>query len=173
MKTRQLSGIAAVLLLFVAMLPVQGCNSATTIKALVPVVANAVTQVLTLEGDTAQATRVQQALTAFQTATANWKSGTPSQDVVEAINALAAALDAFPLTSQYAPLIGLALTTLDAILAIVAPGTLTPNVRGAARRNHEALKALYGKPAPQSPKAFRKAWEDTRLSHGLTAAPAL
>ena len=66
---------------------------------------------------------------ALKTATANWKAGTPTDDINTAAVALETVLGSIPQTSQYVMLIPIAVTAIDTLLENL-PATSTNYVGG-------------------------------------------
>ena len=106
--------------------------SQNTVAALVETLGNACSAAAGLAGDATAAKQiVADTATASQQVLA-WKSGTPTQDVEQALGDLEADLSAIPETSKVAPFIDLGIATIDGILvditgqAPVANGSLSP-----------------------------------------------
>ena len=101
-----------------------GCpaNTQNTIAALVTALGNAAASIAALENNPTLSATLKTDTTAASTAVLNWKQGTPTQNVVAALNLVEADLNLFPGTSQYAPLVDLAIGTVESILEIVQPG---------------------------------------------------
>lgn len=68
---------------------------------------------------------LQAALTALQTAEAQWKSGGASALIVDALNTLEAVLAVIPLTAVYSPLIDIVVSGIEAIISYFAPASVT------------------------------------------------
>ena len=101
-----------------------GCPAGTqgTISALVTVLGNASASIAVLENNPTLAAKLKTDTAAASSAVLNWKQGTPAQDVIQALNLVEADLNLIPGTSQYAPLVDLAIGTVESILEIVQPG---------------------------------------------------
>jgi len=128
---RFLSGIAAIAVMLVGMIPTTGCSSAT-IADLAQTLGNAGAQIATLENNPTLAAKLKADTAAAVSAIASWKSGSPATEAIEALNIVEDDLDLIPGTSTYAPLIDLAIGTVESILAllptsaaVVAPATLS------------------------------------------------
>jgi hypothetical protein len=67
--------------------------------------------------DPAVAADLKAAGTAIVNATANWKEGTPLTDIESAEQAAIAVLNVIPLTSAFAPLVAIAFTALNLLIA--------------------------------------------------------
>ncbi|MGC2139262.1 MAG: hypothetical protein WA627_15985 [Candidatus Sulfotelmatobacter sp.] len=167
MKTRQLAPIAAICLLLVAMLPTTGCAPQATIAALTSTLGNAASSIASLEGNATLAAQLKTDTTAAVAAINNWKSGTPAQNVVQALNIVINDLNLIcpSICGPYEPLIVLALGTVQSIIAIVDPSA-TP----AAAKVGPNARVRLGTPAPKDAKAFVAAWNgicasDPALAH--------
>ena len=125
MKTRQLAPIAAICLLLTAMLPTTGCAPQATIAALTSTLGTAAASIATLEGNTTLAAQLKTDTAAAVVAIQNWKSGSIGTAVVQALNIVIDDLNLIcppgGLCGPYAPLILLALGTVQSIIAIVDP----------------------------------------------------
>lgn len=139
----------------------EGCG-VSTIQAYIVAVDTAVGGVLDLLGDSALADQIQKAVAAVNTALSNWKSGTIPQMVVEALQALQAALDTVPLSNLLTAAINIAITAIDAILSI----------SGAAVTNAKMVRS-HRHPKPnqtlQTHRQFAKAWNSAIDNAGLPA----
>lgn len=118
MKNKMIYRFAAVILLPMLLL-MQGCTSQTTLAALTSTLGNAAASVAALEGNTAAATQLTNDTAAAVAAITNWKKGTPAQNVIQALNIVESDLNLIPGTSQYAPLIVLAISTVESIIALL------------------------------------------------------
>lgn len=141
--------LALPLVALLACVTMTGCNQ-KTIAALTQILGTQAANVAKLENDPALATKLAADTTAAVTAITNWKSGTPAQDVVQALDLVEADLNLFPVANQYAPLVDLAIGTVDSILALLPP----PPATTAVLRRHVALF----QPAPKNSKQFIEQW---------------
>jgi hypothetical protein len=98
-----------------------GCLTQNETAALINVVGQSVSSIISIEGNPALAATLTTDFTAASTAVANWKQGTPSQDVVQALNLLVKDLDLIPVNAQDKVYITLAIATIQSILAVVMP----------------------------------------------------
>lgn len=160
MKTRltpiMLSAFAALLSVSLTI----ACSQ-DTIAQLVSTLGNASASVAKLEGDTVLADKLTTDTAAAVTAIQNWKSGgTPAQIAIQALNIVLADLNLFPGTSQYAPLIALAVTTAESIIAILSPPA-------------SAARAKLNANAPQNAAAFRSRWNQIALSNNAMAGAVI
>lgn len=150
--------IAAVLCVSLVSLATTGCEQ-STIAALTTTLGNAASAIAALEGNTGLATQLTTDTTAAANAIANWKSGTPAQNVVQALTIVENDLNLIPGTSQYAPLIDIAIATVQSILALL-PVTTTPTVAH-GRTVH------LGYAAPKSSHDFKKKWNAAVVANKL------
>lgn len=110
-----------------------GCPAKSTIAGLTNILGNAAASVASVEGNPGLAAKLTTDTAAAVTIINNWKSGTPSQNVVEAINLVIDDLNLFPSTGPYAPLIVLALSTAESIIEIVQPPSSAPAIKAHAK----------------------------------------
>jgi hypothetical protein len=132
-----------------------GCPAQNTTAALVTVLGNAASTIATLEGNTTLAATLKTDTAAASSAVLNWKSGTPTQDVIAALNLVEADLDLVPSVGPYVPLIDLAIGTVESIMEIIQPGSSTPN--GLTQRLGVSRRVYLAKP-PKDAAAFTKSW---------------
>ncbi len=154
---KELATFSIVVVLAITVTFMAGCPSQTSIAALVTVLGNAASSIAALEGNTALAATLKTDTAAGASAVANWKSGTPSQNVISALNLVEADLDLFPVTSRYAPLVDLAIGTVESILEIIHPGASSiDSVHLRPGITHRVSLANPPKTAAQ----FTKEWND-------------
>lgn len=161
------TGIASALALMclsVTVFPLLGCPQQSTIAALTQTLGNAAANLASLEGNPALGAKLQTDTTAAVTAINNWKSGTNAQMAIEALNLVADDLSLFPVTNQYAPLIDLAIGTVESILALL-PQTPVPATKAAAHR-----RSVHLSNPPKNAKEFKKTW-NTIVSASPSLAP--
>ena len=151
MKTR-LTAIAAGCLLALSAVILTGCPSQNTIASLVDVLGNASSSIAALQGNTQLAATLKTDTAAASSAVLNWKKGTPTQNVIQALNLVEADLNLIPGTGQYAPLIDLAIGTVESIMEIVQPGSAS--VQGRVGVTHR----VYLKSPPKNADQFKKEW---------------
>lgn len=156
MKLQQkLQGVALALLMLIGAMPQTGCNQ-NTVAALVTTLGNASASIASLEGNPTLAATLQKDTAAASAAVLNWKQGAPAQDVVQALQLVQADLSLFPATSQYAPLVNLAIGTVVSIIEIVNPNaapTMTANAAGTMRVRTVKLAS-----PPRNSKQFAAQW---------------
>ncbi len=137
-------------------IPNTGCTSQQTISELTAVLGNAASSIAALEGNPALAQKLKTDTATAVGQIAQWKAGTPAQDVIEALNLVEDDLNLIPGTSQYAPLVDLAIGTVESILALL-PGhsTVTGAMSTHASRHRRAV--TLAKP-PKDAKEFKAQW---------------
>lgn len=148
--------VLALLCLTLVTVPTTGCAPQATIAALTQTLGSAAASVAAIEGNAALATQLTNDTNAAVAAIQNWKSGTPDQEVIEALNLVQSDLALFPQTDQYAPLINLAIGTAESIIALL------PN-SGALQASYRHVTLLQ--PAPKNAKEFTKQWNEIVSTH--------
>jgi hypothetical protein len=152
--------------LALATIGLAGCWQQTTIATLVTALGNASASIATLEGNTAIAAKLKTDTAAASTAVLNWKKGSATTEVIEALNLVEADLNLFPVTDQYAPLVDLAIGTVESIMEMVQPGSSSPaGVQVRAGVTHR----VYLANPPKTAADFTKAWNGVIDQKGLTA----
>ncbi len=115
---------AGALTLSAVSLPLSSCASQDTIAVLVATLGSAGASVATALGATALAESIRTGTAAAVTAVKNWKAGTgTAQMAVQLLNVLLANLRLIPVSSLYATLIALAISTAVNIITILNAGT--------------------------------------------------
>jgi hypothetical protein len=131
---------------------------------------NAAASIAVIEGNTTLAAQLQTDTAAAVTAIQNWKSGTPAQNVVAALNIVIQDINlicANGICGSYEPLIVLALGTVQSIIAIVDPGATPAEAKvGPNARVH---LAYY----PVNAKDFKTQWNNIANSNSQLAAVAI
>ena len=147
-----------------------GCpaNTQNTVGALVTVLGNAASSIAALENNPALAAQLKTDTAAASQAVLNWKNGSPTQDVVAALNIVEADLNLIPGTSQYAPLVDLAIGTVESILEIVKPGS--SSIDSVSARPGITHRVSLANP-PKTAAQFKAAWNG--LATGPRAAAAI
>lgn len=141
------SKVAGLVLGSAMLLCATGCDQQQTAAELIGVVGTSVAALAVFEGNGLLATKLQTDFAAASAAVANWKSGTPAQDVVEALNLVEADLNLLPVSAEDDALITLAIGTVDQIFAFF------PVPAPAAPAAVPALKSVGYQAAPLSPHA--------------------
>jgi hypothetical protein len=166
LKSLSIASITAALVFSLVILPTIGCSS-TTFADLTKTLGAAAVNIATLEGNTALSTQLTADTNAAVTAITNWKSGTPADDVIQALGIVEADLNLIPGTSQYAPLIDIAIATVQTILSMLPASTTA----SAALSTHTHFRAVHlGHPAPANAKQFREQWNSVVAANPNLAA---
>jgi hypothetical protein len=147
-RRKFLQSSAATALVLASPAFITGCNS-NTIAELVQVLGNSAASIASLQGNTALAQKLKTDTAAAVVAVTNWKSGSPTQMIIEALNLVADDLNLFPQIGPYAPLIDLAIGTVESILALL-PAPVAPVAPHATRRT-----VTLAQPAPKTAKAYK------------------
>jgi hypothetical protein len=161
-----------------------GCTHQTTTAELIGIVGTSVAALETIEGNTTAATKLSTDFAAAESAVMNWKSGTPTQNVAEALQLIESDLSLLPVTSEDTALIDLAIGTVDQILAIF--GTPATPVTTALINGVPAhiVYAGYGqtvttqhRPVPavhfKNKKQFKSAWNKILANHPKLAGATI
>lgn len=122
---KALKGIIAAVLCIGLLIPMTGCFSQSTTAQLISIVGNSVASLVaadsSITGSSNLSTQLTTDFAAASTLVANWKAGTPSQDVVQALNLVEKDLNLIPVDDQTKVFITLAIATVDSIVAVVQP----------------------------------------------------
>jgi hypothetical protein len=127
------------------------CNQNDTAQ-LVSVLGIASASIAQLEGNATLSTQLKNDTAAAVSAVENWKQGDATQSVEQTLNIVESDLALFPVTDQFAPLIDLAIGTVENILQIVHP---TAKVSIA----HTSVSV------PKTAKDFKKSWNEIVSQH--------
>jgi hypothetical protein len=171
------SVFAAVLACGICLVLATASCTQSSLAELVATAGGAVAAVVDLEGDSTQANTLLTLTSAASSAVLAWKPGTPSQEAIEAVNAVSQQLDKTPYLAQYEPFIVLAVATFDQIVTDLGgtpqPGTLaqlpenmSPRTAGLAYASASAggfpyklnRHGAYQGTPPKSAKSFKAAW---------------
>lgn len=130
-----------------------GCASQQTLAALVSTVGTSVATLEAIEGASPQLIQKVQQDTAIATQDVlNWKQGSPTQDIINALNLVQDDISVLPVPPQDAALVSLAIGTIDQILTIVQVSSGTTPVT-TAKNIHFKLKHQI-----KNSKEFKKEW---------------
>lgn len=133
-------------------LSTQGCG-ASTIAELVQVLGNSASQIAALEGNTSLASKLLTDTGAAVTAIDNWKTGSPTAEVIEVLNIVMDDLSLFPITGPYVPLIDLAIGTVEAILALLPASS---GISAAAVKPHVQHRTVTLTNPPKTASQYKK-----------------
>ena len=120
-----------------------------------------------LEGNTPLAAMLQADTAAASSAVLNWKSGSPTQNVIQALNLVEADLNLIPGSSKYAPLVVLAIGTVESIMEIIHPGSSSPT--GINSRKGVTHRVYLAHP-PKTEAQFKKEWNALAVGQLSNAA---
>lgn len=153
--------IVSAFLLIPCILWSTACNQ-NTIAALAQTLGNSAAQVATLENNPALAAKLTADTTAAVSAIQNWKSGSPATEAIEALNLVEDDLSLVPIASQYAPLIDLAIGTVESILSLLPQTQALGNLSAHTARRHVVLQN-----PPKTAAAFNKQFNAIAKQNGL------
>lgn len=151
------------------MLMLAGCPSQNTLAVLAQTLGNSGAQIAVLEGNAALGTKLTTDTTAAVNAIKNWKNGTPAQNAIQALSIVEDDLNLFPGTSQYAPLVVLAVGTVQSILAMLPNSPVAAEM--AARSPHGRVTLMQ--PAPKTAAEFRKQWNEVIAANPQLSAATI
>lgn len=140
--------IAALLIL-----PLIGCPAQSTIASLTNILGTSAANIASLEGNSTLASTLTTDTAAAVAAVQNWKSGTPSDEAVQALNIVANDLNLIPGVGPYAPLVDLAIATVESIIALLPAPTAQLKVTYHPKRT----VTLHG-PIPGNAAQFKVQW---------------
>jgi outer membrane murein-binding lipoprotein Lpp len=133
-----------------------GCVVQSTIAALTSTLGSAAAAIAAVEGNTALATQLQTDTNAAVSAVTNWKTGSATADVIEALNLVEDDLNLIPIAGPYTPLIDICIGAVQAILAELPSSAALP----AAKVAHAHRVPVLSQPAPKNSKQFVKQWNE-------------
>jgi hypothetical protein len=163
MNRREFGRRGSIALALLAVAPTSLLTGCANTQSYLTIIIGAVNSILTyIGGPLAQ--QVSAALTALQTAVANWKTGTITQEVIEALQALQAVLDTVPLSSLVTTLITVAIAAIEAILSASGSAVLSAKANRPARKHPVPTTTL------KTHRQFAKAWNDASDLAGLPAS---
>lgn len=146
----KLTGAAVISGGSVMLMGAQGCEKQNTAAALIGIAGVAVSSLETIEGHGDVAAQLQTVFSATQTAVLNWKAGTPTQDVSQALQIVQNDLLLLPVSVQTQAYIELALATVQAVLDLF-PGTALQFATTAKVRRVQIV-------APKTAAEFKASW---------------
>lgn len=167
-----LGSIVAILCLGMVVVPLTGCTGQQTAAELITTAGNAVVVLERLEGNTADITKIQQDFTAASNAVMNWKSGSPTQDIVELLNTVQDDLNLLPISTADQALIDLAIGTVDQVLNLFSPAPTVVAEAGPhlyfvsyTGRSHVKHRKVHLEHPPKSKSDFKKQWNKIAKSN--------
>jgi hypothetical protein len=131
-----------------------GCASQTTLADLIAIVGTSIASVETIDGNTAAVAKIQTDTAAATTEVLAWKSGTPTTEVIEALNLVEDDLNALPVSTLDTQYIDLAIGTVNEILTLIPASTTTATVV------HDAVphRQVHLAKTPKDAKTYKKIW---------------
>lgn len=150
-----------------------GCVAQSTIANLTAILGTSAASIAALEGNPVLAAKLTTDTAAAVSAVQNWKSGTPAQVVIEALNIVEDDLNLIPGTSQYAPLVFLAIGTVESILALLPQTSPSDEGLSTTRTVTAHRSVVLTQPAPKSAKAFKAQWNNIVKANPSLAAAAI
>lgn len=130
-----------------------GCPAQSTIASLTSILGSSASSIAALEGNSPLAQKIMTDTQAAVTAVQNWKSGTPAQEAIEALNLVEDDLNLIPAVGPYVALIDLAIGTVESILTLLPSPSVTANVRPAATRRQVVLPV-----PPKTASQYKAQW---------------
>lgn len=127
-----------------------GCPSQNQAAALVGIAGTAIASLETIEGHTDAAAKIQVDFNAAQTAVLNWKAGSPTQDVAQALALVESDLNLLPVSVQDQAYIELAIGTVQSVIVLFPPPA--PVALSAHGMSVNPLTA------PKTADEFRRTW---------------
>lgn len=121
----RLTGIAAI---SPSVLFLTGCPQQNQAAALVGIAGVAIASLETIEGHTDAATKIQVDFAAAQTAVLNWKVGTPTQDVAQALQIVMNDINLLPVSKKDQAYILLAGGTVQSVLDLFPESATSPHM---------------------------------------------
>lgn len=157
--------IIAVILCLALCFTVTGCPGQNEAAALITIVGQSVASLASIQGiDPATIAKIQADFAAASTAVKNWQAGTPSQDIVAALNILQADINLLPVNATTKIYIELAITTIDSIIAIVSPSAAgTSPSPFITFGSHKTVKTMM------TARQYKNAWNAIVDAHPGTA----
>ena len=159
-------GLMAVLVLMCGMMT--ACLTNTALSGLVTVLGNATASIAAIEGNTVLATQIKTDTAAASAAVLAWKSGTPSQEAIEALNIVEDDLNLIPMSGAYVALVDLGIGTIESILAMLPASTTTVSVERAHKRR--SVTPVHVTKWGDSSREFKDRWNKI-VATDATLAP--
>lgn len=178
------TGSAAIVALLCATLVMTGCTPQEEQQTVVSLTTSLSTALVTLEnieGNPASAAKLQTDFAAVISAEANWKSGTPAQDVIEALGIVQADINLLPVSTTDAELVDLGIGLVDQILALLPVPAPVVSPAGVTLTNAVYVTG-FAKPQLRHPKLakpikdekdFKKRWNAIVKKHKELAGAKL
>jgi len=146
------------------------CLTNTALSGLVTVLGNATASIAAIEGNTALATQIKTDTAAASAAVLAWKSGTPAQDAIEALNIVEDDLNLIPMSGAYVALVDLGIGTIESILAMLPASTPASVNAGHPRRS---VTPVHVTKWGDSSREFKDRWNKIVATDGSLAPVAI
>jgi hypothetical protein len=153
MKKRIWGKVAGIVAAVVVAIGLAGCVEQQTAAALLAVAGTAAASFETFEGKTEAAATLQTDFTTFSGQVANWKSGTPTDELAEAGALVKSDLNLFPVSAKAQGLVDLIVDTVDAVLAAFPAPTASATI---TKANVTRSVAPTWTKAPKNANEFKK-----------------
>ena len=147
-----------------------GCLTQSTMASLIGVLGNATASIASIEGNTALATQIKTDTAAASAAVLAWKSGTPAQDAIEALNIVEDDLNLIPMSGAYVALVDLGIGTIESILAMLPASTPASVNAGHPRRS---VTPVHVTKWGDSSREFKNRWNKIVATDGSLAPVAI
>lgn len=158
------------LLVCLLCVPLAGCPSQNTTAALIGIAEVAVSSLETIEGNTAAAQQIQTDFSAAQSAVLNFKAGSPTQDVAQALKLVQDDLNLLPVSKQDEAYINLAIGTINSIL-LLFPQPTTGLSAHTSLVPHRTI--VSNTPPPKNAAEFKAQWNAIHSAAPLAGLRAL
>lgn len=180
--SQKLMALAMIVLLFPAMIPIQGCTVTTAqIKADGQAIAQALDNVANqLEAANPDlAAKLHTSASSISAITANWQTGNALVEFNDAANAAEIVLAAIPITAPYASLVSIAVAAIDILVANVNPNAVAlraevgPDASALAEYRNRGEQMIHHRMLRSKEGDLKAAWNDTVKTQNLDPSLAL
>jgi hypothetical protein len=171
-STLRRSAFAIVALALIPSMLMTACDQ-NTLATLATTLGTSAANIAKLEGNTALATKLTADTAAASSAIANWQTGTPATEVIEALNLVEDDLNLIPGTSDYAPLADFAIATTESILALLPQPAPTPATAASLSAHAVFYPAASMASLPKTSSQYKKQWNAIVAANPKLAAAKL
>jgi hypothetical protein len=136
---------------------VEGCPTQLTLAQEINIVGTTAASIVSSLGQTALAAQLADATAKAVKLVTNWVAGTPTQDIIQALDALLSVIDLIPVATPYEALIAILIGGVEGVLALLPSAGVTANiVRPKLKRSPVTLmekqfRVQYNKEIPNHP----------------------
>lgn len=148
-----------------------GCTAQQTAAELITTVGGAVASLEAIEGNTAIVAQIQKDTAVAAQAVENWKSGTPSQDIVAVLNTVRDDLYLVPVSTVDQALVDIAISAIEEI--IVQVGGTPAATTAAAQPMSRSPRIVPAATKIKSSKDFKGAWNKLIAQQPKLAAASI